>query len=106
MLRGPRSRGDPEHDGRTDAPRRTAPSRQRPPKTLRIASFNVNRTQHSQTLPNGNQIADLGSYVKDDGSSGQIGSGLCMLVFRQHDAGVRVLLLRFVGHQPQQQQAQ
>ena len=40
------------------------------------------------------------------GPSGLIGSGLCMLVFRQHDAGVRVLLLRFVGHQPQQQQAQ
>jgi hypothetical protein len=39
-----------------------------------IASFNVNRTRHSQTLPNGNQIADLGSYTRTDGSTGSDGT--------------------------------
>jgi hypothetical protein len=39
-----------------------------------IASFNVSRTQNSQTLPNGNQIADLGSYTRTDGSSGSDGT--------------------------------
>ncbi|MEQ1738789.1 MAG: calcium-binding protein [Methyloglobulus sp.] len=40
---------------------------------LGIASINVTSTDHSQTLPNGNQIADLGTYTKTDGSLGTTG---------------------------------
>jgi hypothetical protein len=37
---------------------------------LGIASINVTSTAHSQTLANGNQVADLGTYTKTDGSTG------------------------------------
>jgi hypothetical protein len=39
-----------------------------------IVSLNVGRTEHSQTLPNGNQIADLGTFVRIDGSTGNAGT--------------------------------
>ncbi|ANE57980.1 hypothetical protein AYM39_22110 (plasmid) [Methylomonas sp. DH-1] len=38
-----------------------------------IAAINVGSTEHSQILANGNQLADIGSYVKTDGSSGALG---------------------------------
>jgi len=38
-----------------------------------IVSFNVSSIANSQTLPNGNQIADLGVYTKTDGSTGTMG---------------------------------
>lgn len=38
-----------------------------------IASINVTKTANSQTLPNGNQLADLGTYTKTDGSTGVLG---------------------------------
>ncbi|HYM99110.1 MAG TPA: hypothetical protein VET25_05165, partial [Aestuariivirgaceae bacterium] len=38
-----------------------------------IAAINTGATQNSQTLPNGNQIADLGTYVKSDGTQGTVG---------------------------------
>jgi hypothetical protein len=41
--------------------------------SLGIASINVASTDHSQMLANGNQIADLGSYTKTDGSTGITG---------------------------------
>ena len=41
---------------------------------LGIVSINVGNTSHSLTLPNGNQIADLGTYTRADGSSGTAGS--------------------------------
>ncbi len=41
--------------------------------SLNIASINVASTANSQVLPNGNQIADLGSYTKTDGSTGVTG---------------------------------
>ncbi|MEK6787366.1 MAG: calcium-binding protein [Pseudomonadota bacterium] len=40
---------------------------------LGIASLSVSSTANSQVLDNGNQIADLGSYTKIDGSSGAMG---------------------------------
>lgn len=40
---------------------------------LGISSFNVDKTANSQTLANGNQIADLGSYTKTDGTQGTMG---------------------------------
>ncbi|MEQ1738786.1 MAG: hypothetical protein ABL884_02680 [Methyloglobulus sp.] len=40
---------------------------------LGIASINVTSTDHNQTLANGNQIADLGTYTKTDGSLGTTG---------------------------------
>ena len=40
---------------------------------LGIASIDVTRSLHSQTLANGNQIADLGSYTRTDGRSGTTG---------------------------------
>ena len=41
--------------------------------SLNIASINVTSTAHSQTLANGNQIADIGSYTKTDGSQVAVG---------------------------------
>ena len=38
-----------------------------------IQSINVGSTEHSQTLNNGNQIADLGTYTRADGSQGVLG---------------------------------
>ncbi|WP_367154192.1 calcium-binding protein [Methylomonas sp. HYX-M1] len=38
-----------------------------------IAAINVASTEHSQILANGNQLADIGSFVKTDGSSGTLG---------------------------------
>ncbi len=40
---------------------------------LGIASINVGSTVHSQTLADGNQIADLGTFTRVDGSSGTTG---------------------------------
>lgn len=41
--------------------------------SLNIASIKVSKTANSQTLANGNQVADLGTYTKTDGSVGAIG---------------------------------
>ena len=38
-----------------------------------IQSITVASTDHSQTLANGNQLADLGHYTKSDGSQGALG---------------------------------
>ena len=38
-----------------------------------IAAINVASTEHSRILANGNQLADLGSFIKTDGSSGTLG---------------------------------
>ena len=40
---------------------------------LGIASINIAKTSNSQTLSNGNQIADIGSYTKTDGSQAAVG---------------------------------
>ncbi|MEB0015159.1 hypothetical protein QN379_23575, partial [Glaciimonas sp. Gout2] len=40
---------------------------------LGIASLNVNKKSHNQTLANGNQLADQGTYTKTDGSTGNMG---------------------------------
>ncbi|MBK9595669.1 MAG: hypothetical protein IPO57_10030 [Rhodocyclales bacterium] len=40
--------------------------------SLGIAALDVAVTEHTQTLPNGNQVADLGSYVRSDGSTGTL----------------------------------
>jgi hypothetical protein len=40
---------------------------------LNIASINTGSTANSQTLPDGNQIADLGTYTRTDGSTGTTG---------------------------------
>ena len=40
---------------------------------LGIAGIHTGATAHSQTLANGNQIADLGSFVRTDGSTGRMG---------------------------------
>jgi hypothetical protein len=39
-----------------------------------ITALNVASTANSQFLPNGNQIADLGGFVRSDGSSGTLGA--------------------------------
>ena len=39
----------------------------------KIAAINVDSSDHSQILSNGNQLADLGSFSKSDGSSGTLG---------------------------------
>ncbi|WP_367154194.1 hypothetical protein [Methylomonas sp. HYX-M1] len=41
--------------------------------SLNIAAITVGSTEHSQILANGNQLADIGSFVKTDGSSGTLG---------------------------------
>ncbi len=38
-----------------------------------ITAINVASTEHSQILSNGNQLADLGNFIKSDGSSGTLG---------------------------------
>ena len=38
-----------------------------------ITGFNVGSTEHSQTLSDGNQIADLGTYTKTDGTTATMG---------------------------------
>jgi|GEM_PF-2091567 len=38
-----------------------------------IAAINAGSTTNSQILSNGNQLADLGSFIKTDGSSGTLG---------------------------------
>jgi hypothetical protein len=40
---------------------------------LGIASISTAKTQNSQLLPDGNRIADLGTYTKSDGSLGGLG---------------------------------
>ncbi|MCK7494043.1 MAG: hypothetical protein MZW92_24470 [Comamonadaceae bacterium] len=40
---------------------------------LDIASIATAKTAHSQSLPDGNQIADLGSFTRGDGSAGTVG---------------------------------
>jgi hypothetical protein len=39
-----------------------------------IASINVAKTEHSQILPGGNEIADLGRFTRTDGTSGSTGT--------------------------------
>ncbi|ALC16895.1 hypothetical protein DSOUD_2128 [Desulfuromonas soudanensis] len=39
-----------------------------------ITAINVAKTENSQPLANGNLLADLGSYVRSDGSEGGVGS--------------------------------
>jgi Ca2+-binding RTX toxin-like protein len=39
-----------------------------------VTSFNVNKIANSQVLANGNQIADLGTFTRTDGSSGGMGN--------------------------------
>jgi hypothetical protein len=39
-----------------------------------IASFNTGRTLNSQMLPSGNQMADLGTYTRTDGTTGATGA--------------------------------
>lgn len=41
--------------------------------SLGITGLNVASSSHSQTLANGNQIADLGTYIKADGEVGTLG---------------------------------
>ena len=41
---------------------------------LNISSINVTKTANSQTLANGNQIADLGTFTKTDGATGNVGA--------------------------------
>ncbi|BCK87235.1 hypothetical protein MIZ01_1007 [Sideroxyarcus emersonii] len=41
---------------------------------LNITSINVSATQHSQMLPSGNQMADIGSFTYADGPTGSTGS--------------------------------
>jgi|WetSurMetagenome_2_1015567.scaffolds.fasta_scaffold00965_7 hypothetical protein len=43
-----------------------------------IASFNVARTVHSQMLPSGNQMSDLGTFTRTDGSTGNTGAPQAM----------------------------
>ena len=38
-----------------------------------IVGINITKTANNQTLSNGNQIADTGSFIKGDGSSGTVG---------------------------------
>lgn len=38
-----------------------------------IVSITVAKTEHTQVLPNGNQLGDLGSYTRSDGSVGGLG---------------------------------
>lgn len=45
---------------------------------LGIASFNVDRTAHSQMLPSGNQMADLGTFTRTDGTTGSTGAPQAM----------------------------
>ena len=39
-----------------------------------IASVNVGKTEHSQILPGGNEIADLGKFTRTDGTTGSTGT--------------------------------
>ena len=41
--------------------------------SLGIVGMNVATTSHSQTLTNGNEIADLGTFIKSDGQVGTLG---------------------------------
>ncbi|MEW6036665.1 MAG: calcium-binding protein [Pseudomonadota bacterium] len=41
---------------------------------LGIAGINVGKTRHDQVLADRNQIADLGSFIRADGSTGALGS--------------------------------
>ena len=41
---------------------------------LDIASINVAKSEHSQVLANGNEIADLGTYTRTDGTTGSAGT--------------------------------
>jgi VCBS repeat-containing protein len=41
--------------------------------SLGITSINVAATENAQVLDNGNQLADLGSYTKSDGTAGSVG---------------------------------
>ncbi len=41
---------------------------------LGIAGINVGKTEHSKVLPGGNEIADLGTYTRTDGTTGGTGA--------------------------------
>ena len=40
---------------------------------VNIVSIQVSKTEHSKVLPDGNEIADLGSFTRTDGSVGGLG---------------------------------
>jgi len=42
-------------------------------ESLNIAGFHVAKSENTTRLANGNQIADLGSYIHDDGTEGTVG---------------------------------
>ena len=42
--------------------------------SLNITALNVSNTSHAQVLANGNQISDLGSYVKSNGTTATLGN--------------------------------
>ena len=57
-----------------------------------IASINVTKTANSQTLANGNQIADLGSFTRTDGSTGTAGAVTRFNLYTQiNDAEWRIV---------------
>ena len=58
---------DLDQDGITDAGELSSLS------SLGIAGFNTAKTANNQVLPDGNRIADLGTYIKSDGSSATMG---------------------------------
>jgi hypothetical protein len=41
---------------------------------LGIAGISVAKTEYSQVLPGGNEIADLGTFIRSDGSTGSMGT--------------------------------
>jgi Ca2+-binding RTX toxin-like protein len=58
---------DLDQDGTTDAGELQTLA------SLGISGLNVASTSHSQTLANGNEIADLGTFIKADGQVGTLG---------------------------------
>jgi hypothetical protein len=58
---------DLDQDGVTDAGELLTLS------SIGIAGLNVASNSHMQTLANGNQIADLGTYIRSDGQVGTLG---------------------------------
>jgi molybdopterin biosynthesis enzyme len=65
---------DLDQDGTTDAGELATLA------SLGIAGLNVAATSHSLTLANGNELADLGTYVKADG---QVGIAINDFVWRR-----------------------
>ena len=59
---------DANSDGLTDA------GELKTLEELDIVGFHVAKTENSRPLANGNQLADLGSYIKSDGSESAVGN--------------------------------